>query len=183
MSHRRGGDPLFELLLRPGADLARGFLAVLEHHQGRDRHDSIFRCGSRVLVHVELDDLDLAAKRAGDLLERRCDHLAWAAPFGPEIDHHRACGLEHLGLEICVRNLVNGHGTPRCYSLKTATRRSGRRTYEWLPGPSRRLHAEMRWANAVSSISAGISIRSGASVHTRAARMGLPGKSSASSAR
>src|SRR5437016_11518186 len=130
MSHRRGGDPLLELLLRSGADLTRGFLAVLEHHQGGDRHDSIFRGGSGVLVDVELDDLDLAAERAGDLLQGRRDHLARAAPFGPEIDHHRARGLEHLGLEICVRNLVNGHGTPRWYSLKTATRRSGRRTYE-----------------------------------------------------
>src|SRR6185312_15661823 len=34
----RGGDPLLELLLRRGADLARGELAVLEDHQRRDRH-------------------------------------------------------------------------------------------------------------------------------------------------
>ena len=72
-----------------GADLARGELAVLEQHQRRDRHDAVLRRRRRVLVDVELDDLDLAAERAGDLLERRRDHAAGAAPFGPEIDHDR----------------------------------------------------------------------------------------------
>ena len=41
-SHR-GVDPLLELLLRRGADLARGHLAVLEDHQRRDRHDAVLR--------------------------------------------------------------------------------------------------------------------------------------------
>ncbi len=40
-SHR-AADPLLQLLLRRGADLARGDLAVLEHHQRRDRHDAVF---------------------------------------------------------------------------------------------------------------------------------------------
>src|SRR5258708_10707439 len=79
------GDPLLELLLGGGADLARRHLAVLEQHQGRDRHDAVFGRGLRVLVHIELDDLDLAVERTvGDLLERRRDPPARAAPFGPK---------------------------------------------------------------------------------------------------
>src|SRR5262249_31892337 len=87
----RGGrrEPLLELLLGCGADLARCELAVLEQHQRRDRHDAVFLRRRRALVDVELDDLDLAVERAGDLLERGRDHAAGAAPLGPEIDHDR----------------------------------------------------------------------------------------------
>src|SRR5882672_6458604 len=98
----RGGggrsDPLLQLLLGRGADLARGKLAVLEQHQGRNRHDAVFLRRLRALVDIELEDLDLAAERAGDLLERRRDHFAGPAPLGPEIDHDRLGRLEHLSL-------------------------------------------------------------------------------------
>ena len=108
-SHR-GSDPLLQLLLRCGADLPRGHLAVLEDHQRRDRHDAVLRGGLRILVDVELQDLDLVAERARDFLERRRDHPARTAPFGPEIHHDRAGRLQYLGLESGVRNLVHGHG-------------------------------------------------------------------------
>src|SRR5437667_3334171 len=105
----RSGDPLLQLLLRRRADLARGHLAALEDHQGRDRHHAVFRGRLRALVDVELHDLDLVAHRAGNLVKRGPDHAAGAAPFGPEIDHDRAGRLEHFGVEIGVRNLANGH--------------------------------------------------------------------------
>ena len=114
----RGGDPLLELLLRRGADLARGHLAVLEDHQRRDRHDAVFRGGVRAFVDIELDDLDLVAERAGNLVQRRRDHAAGAAPFRPEIDDNRAAGLENFALEGRVRHFFNGHGTPRCSCRK-----------------------------------------------------------------
>ena len=69
----------------------------------------------RVLVDVELHDLDLAVHRAGDLFQRGRDHAARAAPFGPEIHHDRLGALEHLGLEIRVGNLCNAHGAPRFF--------------------------------------------------------------------
>src|ERR1700757_2272054 len=59
----RSGNPLMQLLLRRGADLARGHLAALEDHQGGDRHHAVLRRGLRALVDVELDDLDLVAHR------------------------------------------------------------------------------------------------------------------------
>src|SRR5882757_6568484 len=107
----RSGDPLLQLRLRRGADLARGHLAALEDHQSRDRHHAVFRGRLRALVDVELHDLDLVAHRAGNLVERGGDHAAGAAPFGPEIDDHRPGRVEHFGFEIGVRNLANGHGS------------------------------------------------------------------------
>src|SRR5688500_14394579 len=68
LKSHRAGDPLFQLLLGRCADLARGELALLEQHQGRDRLDAVFRGRRRVLVDVELDDLDLAGHRAGNFL-------------------------------------------------------------------------------------------------------------------
>src|SRR6476620_5862993 len=106
----RSGDPLLQLRLRRGADLAGGHLAALEDHQGRDRHHAVFRGRLRALVDVQLHDLDLVAHRAGNLVEGGGDHAAGAAPFGPEVDDHRPGRLEHFGFEIGVRNLANGHG-------------------------------------------------------------------------
>src|ERR1700730_2413832 len=105
----RSRNPLLQLLLRRGADLARRHFAALEDHQGRDRHHAVFRSRLRALIDVQLHDLDLVAHGAGNLVERRRDHAARAAPFGPEIDHDRADRLEHFGVEIGVRNLANGH--------------------------------------------------------------------------
>src|SRR5262249_9804856 len=96
-----------------GADLTGGHFAALEDHQGRDRHHAVFRGRLRALIDVKLYDLDLVAHRTSDLVERRSDHAAGAAPFGPEVDHDWAVRLENLCLEIGVRNLANGHWIPR----------------------------------------------------------------------
>ena len=165
------GDPLLQLLLRRGADLARGELAVLEQHQRRDRHDAVLRRGARVLVDVELDDLDLVAHRAGDLLERRRDHAARAAPLGPEVDHDRAGRLEHLGLESRVGNLANGHGN----LVRIGDHEQCGREPMNEPAERQGRHAEVRMPSAASSSAAGISIKSGVSVQTSAARTGRPG--------
>src|SRR5262245_30306951 len=176
-SRRRGGagDPLLELLLGRGADLARGELAALEHHQRRDRHDAVLLCGLRALVDVELDDLDLAAERAGDLLERRGDHAARPAPLGPEIDHDRLGRLEHLSLEIRVGNLANPHGRPRFVGERANPARE-RNPNVWTRVRSvKACHAEVSRAISASSTSAESSIRSGTSVQISAARTGRSG--------
>src|SRR5207344_2190333 len=67
------------------------------------------------VVDVDLDDLDLAGMRGGDLVDDRSDHLAGPAPLGPEIDQHRRFGLQHLCLEVViahVHNLVSHGQTP-----------------------------------------------------------------------
>src|SRR5580692_7185042 len=110
----RSGDPLLELLLRRGADLARGELAVLEQHQRRDRHDAVFRRNTGVLVDIEFDDLDLAVERMGNLFQSRCDHATGAAPFRPKIHNYRAARLEHVGFERGIRDFLD-HEKPRLF--------------------------------------------------------------------
>src|ERR1700676_1369752 len=102
-------NPLLQLCLRRGANLARGHFAAFEDHQSRDRHHAVFGSRLRAFIDVQLHDLDLVAHGAGNLVKRGRDHAAGAAPFGPEIDHDRADRLEHFGVEIGVRNLANGH--------------------------------------------------------------------------
>src|SRR5687767_881176 len=71
--------------LRLGADDRLGDLAVLVDVQRRDGHHAVLGGRGRVLVDVQLDDLDLVAVLGGDGLQRRCDLAAWAAPGGPEV--------------------------------------------------------------------------------------------------
>src|SRR5882757_5232925 len=172
----RGGDPLLQLLLRRGADLARGHLAALEDHQGRDRHHAVFRGRLRALVDVQLHDLDLVAHHAGNLVERGRDHAAGAAPLGPEIDHDRTGRVEHFGLEIGVRNLANGHWEYLVQFGKMRLKESppgscSQRMNAILPGQAR----SSLWIWAASSASSAgeeISMNSAVSVQSSAARTG-----------
>src|SRR5271157_5732501 len=83
-----GADPARQFGLRTGADLGRYLLAILENHQGRNRTNPVFPGHARILVDVELGDLHLAVHFGRDLLERRRDHPAGPAPFGPKIDDY-----------------------------------------------------------------------------------------------
>ena len=120
-SSHRAGDPLLELLLRRGADLAGGELAVLEQHQGRDRHDAEFGRRARVLIDIELDDLDLAVERLGNLFQRRRDHAAGAAPLRPEIHDHGLARLEHVLLEGRVGCFID-HEKPHFFQKNRQVR-------------------------------------------------------------
>src|SRR6516165_1144681 len=113
----RPANPLLEFLLRLRADLARRQLTVLEQHQSRNRHDAVFRRRARVLVDIELDDLDLAVERVGNLFERRRDHPARAAPFRPEINNHGTARLEHVLLEGGIGDLLD-HEIPRLSGVR-----------------------------------------------------------------
>ena len=85
----RSADPVGKPAFRQRPRLGCRELAVLEDHQRRDRAHIVARRRPMVLIDVELDDLDLAVELLGDLLERRRNLPAGAAPFGPEVDHHR----------------------------------------------------------------------------------------------
>lgn len=80
-------DDFFDLLFGDGADDLVGYLAALENQQGGDAADIEFSGGVLVVVHVELDDLELAGVFAGDFLDGGREHVTRAAPVGPEIDH------------------------------------------------------------------------------------------------
>src|SRR5665213_2179229 len=134
-----------QLLLRRGADLARGDLAVLEQHQSRDRHDAVFGRGVRVLVDVQLDDLDLVAELAGDLFQSRRDHAARPAPFRPEVHDDRLGGFQDVRFETCVRRFADGHGNYLLWigggESPSGVVRAG--TYERVSAASRRYRAEV----------------------------------------
>src|SRR5690348_16549601 len=81
-----------ELGFRQGPDLGRLEVAVLEEHQGRDAADAVLGRGRLVLVDVELRDLEAPRVLRGDLVERRCDHLAGPAPLRPIVHEDRSLG-------------------------------------------------------------------------------------------
>ena len=93
------GNPVDQLLLWHGADLGRGHLAVLEQHQGRNPANAVFLRRRRVMVDIDLGDLQLALEIGRDFLQRRRNHFARAAPFGPEIDQHRPGRFQDVGIE------------------------------------------------------------------------------------
>src|SRR3954447_12744593 len=98
--------------LRLRTDDRLDHLAALEHGHGRDRHDLVVARSTGVLVDVELDDVELVAVLAGDLLEHGRDHLARAAPLRPEVDQHGLVALQHVTRECRVGDGlgVGAHG-------------------------------------------------------------------------
>src|SRR5258706_219424 len=89
-----------------------------------------------IFVDVHLGDSDFALERRCQFLEGRCDRLAGAAPLRPEIDQHRAGGLEHVGIEAGIGDLVgdavgdvHGHAFGlRCLIEAWSESRKGRNT-------------------------------------------------------
>ena len=92
-------DSVQEAILRRVADDALDLLAVLEEDQGRNALDAELPLRLRVVVDVELGDLEATRILLCDLLEHGGDHAAGAAPFGPEVDQDRLVGLDDLALE------------------------------------------------------------------------------------
>src|SRR5690606_4224240 len=98
--------------LAGGADLGGLYLAILEHQQGRNAADIEARRRLLVVVDVDLDELDAAGVIVRELVHDRPDHLAGAAPFGPEIDQYGDVGGQYLGLEIGIADMehIVAHG-------------------------------------------------------------------------
>src|SRR5947209_4826995 len=114
--------------------------------------------------------------RTGNVVQRWRNHAARATPFGPEIDHDRPGRLEHLSFEIGVRNLANGH---RNTSFSSGENGLENRRRDHADQPMNEAlrgqgsgHDEMMDASCASSAEAEISINSGVSVQSRAARIG-----------
>ena len=92
-------DVLGDHRLGPRADDGLHQLAARVEVQRRDRHDAVVARDLRVLVGVDLDDLDAARVLRRELLEHGGDHAARAAPGRPEVDDDGDLRLEDLGLE------------------------------------------------------------------------------------
>src|SRR5665213_2362203 len=61
----------------------------------------------RILVDVELGDPQPILVLGGDLIKDRCDHLAGAAPFCPEIQQYRLFSLEDVLIKAGIRGVHN----------------------------------------------------------------------------
>ena len=85
----------------------------------------------RVFVNVQLGDLHLAGHLRGDFLERGRNHLARAAPFGPEIHHDRLGGIQDFGLEIGRIDFNGSHeGLLLDGMISCASCDAGRRSFQ-----------------------------------------------------
>lgn len=100
-------EEVLQLCAVQGAHLRRDQAAVTEKHQGRDAPDAKASRRSAVLVDVHLDHFDLAGLVFRKLVKQWRDHLAWAAPRRPEIDHDSAGCVRDVGIERIVRRVKN----------------------------------------------------------------------------
>src|SRR3546814_19612887 len=99
-------------------------LAILEQDHRRDAAHAIFGGSVRMVVDVELGDHHLAVQFVRNFLERRADHLARTAPFGPEIDEDRRVAVEHIGLETVVADRFGTHNLTPEFPLGFQARQS-----------------------------------------------------------
>src|SRR3546814_6760032 len=86
-----------------------GDLAIFEEDHRRDAAHAIFARRVGIFIDVDLGDHDLAGQFIRNLFERRADHLARAAPFGPEIDEHGGVAVDDVGLKARVGNRFGTH--------------------------------------------------------------------------
>src|SRR5690606_23068357 len=109
-----------ELGLGHGADLGCGSLAVFEEHQSRDTADAELGGRVGIFVDVELRNDNTALVLVSSLIEDGRDHFARATPLGPVINQYGKVGLQYVGVERGVRNMLNGitHGRKRIENAK-----------------------------------------------------------------
>ncbi len=99
-----------DLLLGNRADDLVGHLAALKDQKCRNAADIVAACRIDILIHVELDDFQLPGVFVGDFSHSGREHVTRTAPIRPEVHHYRlrVAGLDHFGLEACVRNAGDG---------------------------------------------------------------------------
>src|SRR5436190_19207532 len=109
---------------RPGADHSGPRLAAVEQDRRGDREDVVPRGRQRVLVDVQLRDLDLAVCLRLQLLQDRLDRATRPAPRRPEVEDDRHVALEHVALERLVGYLEHGARVARYRRPAIAASRS-----------------------------------------------------------
>src|SRR5690606_5705550 len=110
-----------ELGLRDRADLRRDRLPVAKQHQRRDAAYAVAPRHLRVLVGVELRDLEPARVFAGEPVDRRADRAARSAPFGPVVDEDRHGRREDFLLERGVGDVLRRSCHGELLSLEGVT--------------------------------------------------------------
>ena len=77
------------------------FTVLEDLHRG-DGGDLVQSCGLRVLVNVELDDVDFVAILEQNLVENGANGAAGATPFCPEVNEYGLGTCEDLGCECRI---------------------------------------------------------------------------------
>jgi len=97
-------ENLDDLFLGHGADELIGNLATLENQQCGNSTNAELGGDIHIFIDIELYDLDFAGMFARDLFDGRREHVAWAAPIGPEINHYGLglAGFNDVGLEAGI---------------------------------------------------------------------------------
>ena len=106
-------DESGQLRLAHGTHFGGRELAALEDHECGDAANAKLGGDVAVVIDVHLGDLQLAFVGAGHFVQDGGNHFAGAAPFGPEVHHHRLAGLEDVGFEGGVGGVfdqIAGHG-------------------------------------------------------------------------
>jgi len=96
---KRAIEHLDDVLHRLIADLSVDGLITslsLEKQELRNGGNAVFDGDFLVLIGVELADFDFAGKLIGNLVDRRRQHAARAAPHGPEIYQDGLVTLHHF---------------------------------------------------------------------------------------
>ena len=110
------------MLVEEGADLALGQcadkavdrLALVEQHAKRDRAhaEGLAQLGGdlRLLVAVELGQLEAPGVRDLELFEQRAERLAGPAPGRPDVEQQRLLhrGLDQFGFKVLDRDVEHG---------------------------------------------------------------------------
>ena len=89
-------------------------LAVLEQDERRNAADAVLGRRGGLASMSSLATVSLPVVLLGDLVQHRREHLARAAPLGPEIDQHRACrdcrtSWSNVASETCLMCSLMGH--------------------------------------------------------------------------
>lgn len=76
-------------LLSLGADQSIDLAAVFYDQEGRNTLNAKTGGGHGIGVDIEFADKGFTRELSSKLLNDRCDHSAWSAPRGPEIEQNR----------------------------------------------------------------------------------------------
>lgn len=97
-------EDLYDLLFGYSADKLIGNLSALENEQRGNAANAELGRDIHIFIDVELYNFDFAGMFARDLFDGGREHVAWAAPIRPEIDHYGLglAGFNDVGLEAGI---------------------------------------------------------------------------------
>ena len=106
-------DESGQLRLAHGTDFGGGELSAFENHECGDTTNAELGGDVAVVINIHLRDLQLTFIGTRYFVQDGGNHFARAAPFGPEIHHHRLARLDHVSFECGVGGVfdqIAGHG-------------------------------------------------------------------------